>query len=464
MNRPTAAELKAQLDLIEQIVESYANGITKADLGKQLSKAGHRLEERTIARRLNQLIDEQRVLREGKARKTTYRKSGISSAHQKEEDYVPLTKPGAQVRSLVRRPLSQRPPVGYRNGFLEKYVPGKKWYLSKPQLQQLHEMGRTPEGSRPAGTYAREILDRLLIDLAWASSRLEGNTYTRLDTQNLLEFGQKASGKDAAETQMILNHKTAIELLVEGAEEIGFNRYTLFNLHAALSENLLDDPNDEGRLRTRMVNITSTTYTPLGIPQRIEEYFDSIMNKANTISDPFEQAFFVMVHFPYLQPFADVNKRVSRLAANIPLIKHNLSPLSFVDVPEQAYAEGTLAVYEFNRIELLRDVFMWAYERSSAQYHVIREALGEPDPFRLRYRSQLAEAVRETVLRGGAPSSSALSSWAADHEVPKVDLDKFADAALSLLLGLHEGSIARYRLRPSEFASWRSLFPSKNQR
>ena len=72
-----------------------------------------------------------------------------------------------------------------------------------------------------------------------------------------------------------------------------------------------------------------------------------------------------MVHLPYLQPFEDVNNRVSRLAANIPLIRHNLCPVSFIDVPERPYIDGLMGIYELNRIELLRDVFVWAYDRSS---------------------------------------------------------------------------------------------------
>ena len=93
-----------------------------------------------------------------------------------------------------------------------------------------------------------------------------------------------------------------------------------------------------------------------------------------------EQAFFAMVHLPYLQPFEDVNKRVSRLAANLPLIRQNLCPLSFVDVPERAYIDAILGVYELNRIELLRDVFIWAYERSCARYGAVRRSLAGPLP------------------------------------------------------------------------------------
>jgi Fic family protein len=100
-----------------------------------------------------------------------------------------------------------------------------------------------------------------------------------------------------------------------------------------------------------------------------------IVDTGAAIQNPFEQAFFAMVHLPYLQPFEDVNKRLSRLAANIPFIRENLSPLSFIDVPERAYVEGLLGVYELHRVELLRDVFVWAYDRSAKRYVAVRQSL-----------------------------------------------------------------------------------------
>jgi Fic family protein len=106
------------------------------------------------------------------------------------------------------------------------------------------------------------VLDRLLVDLSWASSRLEGNTYSLLDTKRLIEHGQAAEGKDAAETQMILNHKAAIEFLVESAEELEFNRQTILNLHALLSDNLLPDPSASGRLRRIGVGINHYSLSP----------------------------------------------------------------------------------------------------------------------------------------------------------------------------------------------------------
>jgi Fic family protein len=149
------------------------------------------------------------------------------------------------------------------------------------------------------------VLGRLLIDLSWASSKLEGNTYTRLDTQRLIEHGETATGKDARETQMILNHKRAIEYLVDGADELGYDIHTFQNLHALLSENLLADPSASGKLRERVVDISGTVFRPLAIPQQIDGYFGTVLDKAAAIGDPFEQAFFLMVQVPYLQPFED---------------------------------------------------------------------------------------------------------------------------------------------------------------
>jgi Fic family protein len=321
------------------------------------------------------------------------------------------------------------------------------------------ELGRSPDGERPAGTYVRQIFNRLLIDLSWNSSRLEGNTYSLLETERLLELGEAAEGKDAQEAQMILNHKAAIELLVEQAGEVGFNRYTTLNLHALLSDNLLGNPQDCGRLRAIAVGIGGTVYHPLEVPQLIDECFQQVLDTAAAITDPFEQAFFAMVHLPYLQPFEDVNKRVSRLAANLPLIRQNLCPLSFVDVPERAYIDGILGVYELNRIELLRDVFIWAYERSCARYSAVRQSLGEPDAFRLRHRALVAETVSE-VVRGGMDKKTAtafIQRRAVENMLP-ADQARFIEVVETEVMNLHEGNIARYRVRPSQYQTWRETW------
>jgi Fic family protein len=327
--------------------------------------------------------------------------------------------------------------------------------LPESAVRHLRELGRPQQEGRPAGTFAREILDRLLIDLSWASSRLEGNTYSLLDTERLIHAGQEAAGKNAKETQMILNHKAAIELLVNSAEEIGINRFTLCNLHALLAENLLDHPQDAGRLRTTAVGVAGTMYVPTAIPQLIEEMFELLLAKAAAITDPYEQALFLMVQLPFLQPFIDVNKRTSRLAANIPLIKLNLVPLSFIGVQERAFSESVMAVYEFNRVELIRDVFVWAYERSCQRYVTVRDSLPEPDPFRLKYRTTLREVIGSIIKDGKKPTLGVIRKQAR-LLIPANDLPRFSEVALQDLQGLHEGNIARYGLRPSEFRAWLS--------
>ena len=416
-----------ELDAILAIVAAQPEGVRVSAIREGMP---YELPPRMLQRRLALLVEQQWLIAEGRGKGRRYRVSaaitgkgglvaGSATGEARGEVYLPISPEAEAMKRAVRAPIQYRRPVGYQRDFLDDYRPNVTWYLPAETRQRLLEMsrpsdGKRPDGERPAGTYARTIYSRLLIDLSWNSSRLEGNTYSLLETERLLELGEAAEGKGALEAQMILNHKAAIELLVDQADEIGFNRYTILNLHALLSENLLADPQAGGRLRRIPVGIDGTVYHPLEVPQLIEECFETILATAAAIVDPFEQAFFALVHLAYLQGFEDVNKRVSRLAANIPLIRGNLCPLPFVDVPERAYIDGVLAVYELNRVELLRDVFVWAYERSSARYSAVRQSLGEPDPFRLRYRALVAE-----------------------------------------VMSLHDGNIARYRLRPAEYHAWR---------
>lgn len=457
MARISRAQLAEEHERIAQLVGQHPAGLNRVALAEAYRTAhGRAIEPRTLRRRLRELVEGGQLAVAGPANAPIYRAPTADEARTDAgTDYVPLSAAGRATRALIARPTAQRPPVGYNREMLFSYRPGSTWYLPATLRRHLLELGRTPDDTRPADTFARDILSRLLIDLSWASSRLEGNTYSRLDTQNLLEFGQHAEGKDATETQMILNHKVAIELLVSNAEEPVFPRMLLRGLHGALSENLLTDAADEGRLRERAVQITGTSYTPNAIPQVIRDCHDRIIDTVGAIPDPLEQAFFLMVHVPYLQPFVDVNKRTSRLAANWPLLHANLSPLSFIDVPDRAYVEGTLAVYELQRVDLLRDVFVWAYERSCAQYRVVRESVPQPDALRLRYRNQLHEVVRAVVQAGDAPQGGALRDRGAALGVAPDDLDGFAERAMAELLNLHEGSASRYQLWSSEVSAWR---------
>ncbi len=458
----TVTLLSPQQEEILALLARHADGRNSESIRNELNNPPHL---RTVQRWLAELAAKRHIAAIGKGKATIYRllaptdirmvspESETLGAEETYETYIPLSEEGREIFAQVRRPRGARIPVGYERSFLDAYIPNTTWYLGEMTRKHLHRIGDTGEFERPAGTYGRAILGRLLIDLSWASSRLEGNTYSRIDTQNLIEFGRYAEGKDAQEAQMILNHKTAIELLLDEAESVGFDTHTFLSLHGLLSENLMPDPDASGRLRSRPVQIGGSVFVPLAVPQLIEECFHEILRKASEIEDPFEQAFFILVHIPYLQPFEDVNKRVSRLGANIPLIKHNLSPLTFIDVPDRAYIDAMLGVYEMNRIELLRDLFVWAYERSTREYVLVRKSLAEPDPIRLSYRLQLHELVAD-IVRNKRPDILQTIEQFAEKRIDEQNRSAFVEMVQDEIKRLHPGIIARYRLRPAEFAAW----------
>lgn len=444
----------------EAVLKAVAQSAAGANIEQIEAQLPQPPTRRTLQRWLNALVGQGRLRKEGQARSTRYLlpvQAAPEAADAAPGDVsLPLSDEARAIDIAVRQPVQHRTPVGYRRSFLDSYRPNTTFYLHAALRAELQAPGQVAAHNEPAGTYARSIANRLLIDLSWNSSRLEGNTYSLLETERLLSAGDAAEGKGALEAQMILNHKAAIEFLMDCTPDMGFNRYTLLNLHALLSDNLLPDPTASGRLRTVAVGIGQAVFLPLEGPQLIAECFAQVLDTAAAIQDPLEQAFFAMVHLPYLQPFEDVNKRVSRLAANIPLIQHNLCPLSFVDVPPAAYISAMLGVYELNRIELLRDVFAWAYKRSCARYSAVRQSLGEPDPFRLRYRALIFDTVAE-VVRAAMNKQRAIAFVArqARQHLPPADQHRFVEVTETELMSLHEGNMARYRLRPSEFEAWR---------
>ena len=137
------------------------------------------------------------------------------------------------------------------------------------------------------------------------------------------------------------------------------------------------------------------------------------------------------------------------------MLKQNLCPLSFIEVPERAYVKGTLAIYDLNKVELLTDVFAWAYERSCQQYRETAESLPQPDPFRRTYRDVLADVIGEIVRKEWAAETRIVERETANL-VPAEDRTRFVEMAIDELKGLHDGNIARYRLRLSEYRDWKA--------
>ena len=463
----TVATLQQELDALVALLGAESEGMGLDAISQKLGGSHQR---RTLQRRLALLVAQKRIQMIGGGRGARYRahptqgRSTNPPAHTGAQAqaptavYVPTSVEGAEVRAYVNQPRQLRTPVAYQLNFLEQYHPNHTCYLSPNLREQLHGLGQSAAHRHPAGTFARDMLNRLLIDLSWASSHLEGNTYSRLDTERLIEYGQAAEGKDAFETQMILNHKQAIEYLVLNPAHARVDTDTLIALHAFLSDGLMADPTAVGRIRRRAVEIGGSVYLPVALPQRLEALFGIVVRTAADIADPFEQAFFLMVHVPYLQPFEDVNKRVSRLAANIPFIRHNLCPLSFIDVPQQAYVDAMLGVYELNRVDLLRDVFVWAYERSCQQYVAVKQNLVPPDMFRLRHRQALAE-VMVAIITQDAPATEQTIMHNMPASVAQAEHSHFVQLVLAEFAALHAGNAVRFGIRPLQLAAWQGQHP-----
>lgn len=353
---------------------------------------------------------------------------------------------GRQLIAALSASLGTRKPVSYQRAFVHSYQPNLSSLLPAALAAQLHGMGKSSD-QQPAGTYARKVLEQLLIDLSWFSSRLEGNRKSLLDTRVLFERGR--SEGDDRDATMLLNHKEAIEFMVDAVPTEGITVPVVRNLQSLLMRDLLPDPADLGAIRQKIVNIQDTVYLPSQVPDLLEEMLRQVVDKARHIRNPVEAAFFLWVHLAYLQPFVDGNKRTSRLSANMPLMLANCAPLSFLDVGQTDYALAMLGVYERLDATLAVELFDWTYRRSIDKYQAIVEAMGGPDPLRARYREQLGEAVRQIVFLGAAFDRAVAAVKPAE-----ADAAAFSQMLDAELAHLEAYNCARFRLPIGKTQEW----------
>ncbi|HWS26845.1 MAG TPA: Fic family protein, partial [Xanthomonadales bacterium] len=233
------------------------------------------------------------------------------------------------------------------------------------------------------------------------------------------------------------------------ANDVGITARDLRTLHAILSADLLRDPMMCGRIRTGPVLIKSSSYIPLSLAQDIERTLLEVMAKATQIADPYEQAFFLLAHLPYLQPFEDCNKRTARVACNIPLLRAGVTPMSWMDIQHDAFTDGLLGIYERCNPCLLAEVFTEGYLRSIERFEVMRRSC-EPDPVAVMYRSEIRSTVRSVVLDGPAEIPS-------DVEEPhRVRFAELVQIELNLLRNGQPGAVVRMRLGEGDIARWRA--------
>ncbi len=222
------------------------------------------------------------------------------------------------------------------------------------ELKLLQDMYLENISQLSSEEYSKEI-ERLAIDLSWKSSQIEGNTYTLLETERLLKEKKTASGKLKDEAIMLLNHKDAIDFIVENPDYLkALTVKAVEDIHSILTKELGINRN----LRNRRVGITGTNYRPLDNEFQIKEAFEGMCRLINGKSDVFEKSLLALVLISYIQGFMDGNKRTARIVSNSILIANNHCPISFRTVDSIDYKKAMLIFYEQNNITPFKKIFI----------------------------------------------------------------------------------------------------------
>lgn len=308
-------------------------------------------------------------------------------------------KTACEALKMIQRPVSERKLAPYNFHFLESYIPNKTMFLNNKTLDILHKMGNlaSQKFQVDLSTKIKNIYKSLLVDFSYASSKLEGNTYSYLDTKHLIEEHLIPQGYSEEETLMVINHKHAVDMILNNSDRIKYDLFSIRSVHAELSNGLLGNSKMEGAIRERGVMIGGSTYEPLANGIQIKEELEQVLRKTGEIRDPFEQSFFLLVFIPYLQAFEDVNKRTSRVFCNIPLIKNKLCPLSFLQVDKNDYVNANLAIYENNDISVLRDLYVSMYESSIMRYLAVEKKEHNVNYDFIRLKDKIDAAVTDIV-------------------------------------------------------------------
>ena len=413
--------------------------------------------ERSVRRWLDELAKAQFIEKIGRKRSTKYQLFNAFSFCFKEEADRIFSDTSLNIIAKVEQPLIHRKPVTYNERFLESYTPNRTFYIPFKVRAELLRMGKRAKNNEPAGTFARRIFNRLLIDLSYNSSRLEGNTYSILDTEKLVLHGTEALGKLEEEKIMILNHKEAIRYLVDSAHQLTVSKSTICTLHHLLSDGLIDT-HDVGVVRSHEVRIGGSKYMPYSNHHRLKELLELISEKADHIQDPYEQSFFLLIHLSYLQPFIDVNKRTSRLSCNIPLIKNNFAPLSFNDIQRENYISAILAVYEFQEVLPMVDLYVHSYKKTCALYDTTVQSIGV-DILRVLYRKQRRQFLSEIILKKKVgPSLDKFIKKEISKKIPQHDHAYFVEDLHDDLEMLDTHRLYGLGVTLEEFKAWKKLY------
>lgn len=422
------------------------------NLSELLIKLGSEYSERSVRRWLLEMITEGLVEKSGQSKSTKYQvlKRGSRDINKIASCFGLES---TRIVEQIKRPIYERAPIVYADDWIEAYRPNVTFYIPLENQTQLEKAGQRSKQEDPAGTYAHQIFNRLLIDLSYNSSRLEGNTYSLLDTQRLLLEGSSAEGKLDEEKIMILNHKEAIRYLVDNAPRLTISDETICTLHYLLSEGLVE-ARYAGKIRDHGVRIGGSTYIPFEDKKQLQIRLNRIIEKAALIKNSYEQSLFLLIHITYLQAFTDVNKRTARLSANIPLIKSNLVPLSFNDVNREDYTSAVIAIYELQEIRPILDLYLFSYMRTCAMYDSTVKTIGF-DEIRVRYRQQRRDIIRHIILNKlkGVPMQEYISNQSIQF-IKKEDQTSFIEDVMEDLKEIDLIRITGLGITPDQMHAW----------
>lgn len=234
----------------------------------------------------------------------------------------------------------------------------------KQELEEINNIFIKKISSKPQ-TLLKKDFERLLIELSWKSSQIEGNTYSLLDTETLIKENIEAEGHKKEEAIMILNHKKALDFILNNKDYFqDLSLKKIEELHNILVNNL----GVAKGLRKYSVGITGTNYRPLDNQHQINDAIEKFISLVNKTENIIEKALITVLIISYIQPFEDGNKRTGRILANAILFANNYCPLSYRSVKETEYKKAVIIFYENNSLEYFKQIFTEQFKFAVEKY------------------------------------------------------------------------------------------------
>ncbi len=309
----------------------------------------------TVKRALSELHEQGYLTRAGGGRSITYQLSRMGV----------LLRPFDTAKYLDVPQEKRMPDTLFNHAlFTSEYVP----VISDELLTTLQQATNTfhERALNNQAVHTKE-LQRFMVEMSWKSGRIEGNTYTLLDTEKLLTYGIVSPKNTQFETQMLLNQKAAFDFIWETRDMWDAPRIEYIEkLHSIIIEDLGVTKN----LRSSVIGITGTNYEPLANGFQIREALEALLSYVQQAPNAYEKALLLTAGMSYIQPFNDGNKRTARMTANALLLAAGLAPISYRSVDETIYKEVLLIFYEQNSIQPFRELFVEQYVYSATHYNI----------------------------------------------------------------------------------------------